>query len=99
MAVRMMPASDVRKRLHQLLNALDDRPLYITAHGRARAVLLDVDRYDRLIEQLEDLADACDPEVARALAEAKAAPGDELVPLDEALRQHGLQRNADEGGQ
>ena len=93
-----MPASDVRKRFHAILDALD-RPLYITTHGRAKAVLLDVDVYNRMVEEMEDLADACDPEVARALTEATAASHDELVPLAEVLERHGLQRTADEGGQ
>jgi prevent-host-death family protein len=95
MTIQMIPASDLRKHLHRILDALD-RPLYITAHGRAKAVLIDIEAYDRMVERMEDLADACDPEVARALSEAKAAPREELVPLREVLERYGLQRTADD---
>jgi prevent-host-death family protein len=97
MSIQTMPASDLRKSLHSVLNALD-RPLFVTAHGRVKAVLMDIERYNQLMDMLEDLEDACNPEVARALAEAKAAPAEELVPLEDVLRRHGLQRQSDQGG-
>jgi len=84
-----MPASDVRRQLHALLGRLA-KPLFITAHGRVKAVLLDVDEYNEMLDRMQDLEDACSAEVRSRVAEAKAAGDDELVGLDDLASKHGV---------
>ena len=55
------------------------RPLVITNHGRSAAVLLDVTKYEELLEQLDLLRDI-------HLAEQQLADG-KGVPHTEALQQ------------
>jgi PHD/YefM family antitoxin component YafN of YafNO toxin-antitoxin module len=86
MTVATMPVSAVRKELNALLSKLT-KPLLVTQHGHVRAVLLSVDRYNALVEELEDARDDRDAELARAVAEASTAA---TVPLADVLREHGL---------
>ena len=53
------------------------RPLVITNHGRSAAVLLDVAKYEELLEQLELLQDVQTAE--RQLAEGKGVIHDEAL--------------------
>jgi prevent-host-death family protein len=56
--------------------------LYLTQRGRPRAVLLDVDEYRRLIDQLEYLDDSLEVLLARereARGEEAARPFDEVI--------------------
>jgi PHD/YefM family antitoxin component YafN of YafNO toxin-antitoxin module len=86
MPVATMPVSEVRKELNALLSKLT-RPLFVTQHGHVRGVLLGIDRYNALVEELEDARDDRDAELARAVAEARTAG---TVPLADLLREHGL---------
>ena len=66
--------------------------------GRVRAVLVDVEQYQDLIDELEDLRDACDPELQRAFAEGAALAKDvdgaiargDLVPFERAAQELGF---------
>jgi len=49
------------------------------------------DSNDAMADELEDLADAANPDLARALAEARAAPREQLTPLSEELRGYTLE--------
>jgi len=71
MAVKILPASEVREQLSSILKDLtkDKEPVVITQHGKAKAVLLDIDRYSTLMQLLEDLEDIRD----FRLAEGEAA--------------------------
>jgi len=59
MPVTIVPVSDLRRDTARLLQSADesDEPVYITQHGRPKAVLLGYQVYERLMAQLEDLAD------------------------------------------
>ncbi len=89
MSMQTMPASDVRKQLHALLGRLT-RPLFITARGRVKAVLLDVDEYNSLIDRMQDLEDACSDEVRRRAAEARTAADAELTDLEDLTSRYGV---------
>ena len=61
----------------------DRGPLYLTQRGRPRAVLLDVDEYRALVEQLEHLDDS----VEALLARERRERGDETArPLANVIR-------------
>ncbi len=59
MAVTIVPISDLRRNTARLLQHAgeSDEPVYITQHGRPKAVLLGCQAYEHLMAQLEDLAD------------------------------------------
>ncbi|MDI6816063.1 MAG: type II toxin-antitoxin system Phd/YefM family antitoxin [Actinomycetota bacterium] len=59
MAIKILPASEVRGQLSGILKRLaeDKAPIYITQYGKAKAVLMDIERYDALMQLLEDLED------------------------------------------
>ena len=56
---RVLPVTEVRKRLYALINACDDsaRTFIITSDGRAVARLVAEQEYESLIETLEVLSD------------------------------------------
>lgn len=66
----ILPATEVKRRLLELLKRLDvDRgTITITRNGVPAGVLMSVDEYDSLIETLEILADA---RLVRELATAR----------------------------
>jgi len=86
MTVTAMPVSEVRKKLSALLPKLAE-PLFVTQHGHVKAVMLGIDRYNSLVEELEDARDDRDAELAKAVAGARTAG---TVPLADVLREHGL---------
>jgi len=59
MTVTIVPISDLRRNAARLLKYTGEsaEPVYITQHGRPKAVLLGYESYERLMTQLEDLAD------------------------------------------
>ena len=59
MAATTVSVSDLRRDTARLLQSADesDEPVYITQHGHPKAVLLGYQVYERLVAQLEDLAD------------------------------------------
>jgi len=59
MAATTVSVSDLRRDTARLLQRAgeSDEPVYITQHGRPKAVLLGYQVYERLMAQLEDLAD------------------------------------------
>ncbi len=88
----IMPVTDVRRALTSLIGRLQ-KPIYITQHGRARAVLIDAEQFDEMLDEMEDLRRACDPawraELARVREMAKddaslhaAEERGDLVPLE-----------------
>jgi antitoxin YefM len=56
---RMLPISEVKARLPELIAAVQEREeeVIVTRNGRTAAVLLNVDEYDRLKATLEVLSD------------------------------------------
>lgn len=66
-------------------------PVYLTQRGRPRAVLLDVDEYRALIEQLEYLDDS----IEALLAHQRIERGEETTrPFDEVIREIRARRAA-----
>jgi len=66
----VVPISEMRLRQNELLERVSDKPILLTQHGRAVAVLLGPEPYNRLLEQLEDLQLALD--AAEVLAQREA---------------------------
>jgi PHD/YefM family antitoxin component YafN of YafNO toxin-antitoxin module len=68
----VVPAKDVSRMLPRILNRLSsDESVFITdATGRAKAVLLDIDKYHAMMDALEDEAGGPDAAVAGALLRA-----------------------------
>jgi prevent-host-death family protein len=54
-----LPISDLRRQASQVIQSVqrEGDVVYITQHGRPAAVLVDYERYEALLAQLEDLAD------------------------------------------
>ncbi len=59
MGVVIVPISDLRRDTARLLKQVGEtaEPIYITQYGRPKAVLLGYEAYERMMAQLEDLAD------------------------------------------
>ena len=55
---KIAPISDFRSRQNELLQQLAEGPLVLTQHGRAAAVLVSLEEWNQLIEQLEYLEDS-----------------------------------------
>ena len=53
----LVPISEARARLSQLVREAADQEVVLMNHGRPAAVLISADRYDSLLEELEDLKD------------------------------------------
>lgn len=69
----IVSATDAGRALPGLLNKIStsEGACYITdGDGRARAVLLDIDRYNAMMDALEDQAGPADAKVAGALLRA-----------------------------
>ncbi len=62
----VIPISELRLRQNQLLEQVSDEPILLTQHGRAVAVLIGPEPYNRLLEYIEDLQLAIDAVEARA---------------------------------
>ncbi len=57
---RTMPISDLRGNQAQILDGLKEAPILLTRQGKAAAVLVDPDKWNALIELVEDLEDSVD---------------------------------------
>ena len=86
MAIVTMPVSDVRKNLNNLISDLE-RPILVTQHGRVKAVLMPIDDYNDMLDELEDARLMADPDFQASVAEARAGGG---VPLEDVLQKNGL---------
>jgi prevent-host-death family protein len=74
----LYPAADLDSKAEGLLRQVQDtrRPVVLTQEGKGAAVLLDLDTYQSLLEEVELLRD-----VHRGLADVEAG---RVVPHDEA---------------
>ena len=79
MATRIITVSELKANLGALLAELGDRgfPMYVTQHGKPRAVLADYDEYEAMLKKIEDLEDLL------AMKESLAAPEEEAISLRE----------------
>jgi antitoxin StbD len=55
--VEMVPISEAKGRLSELVRDSDLDDVLLLRHGRVAAVMLSARRYDALMEELEDLRD------------------------------------------
>jgi prevent-host-death family protein len=83
MAFETVAVTDVRRGLRDILTRLT-KPLFVTQHGRVKAVILSIDAYNRLVDELDDARLAADPEIRKSLADAQGAYNrGEMIPLHE----------------
>ena len=71
----LVPISGLRTRQNEILDQLADKPVVLTQHGRAAAVLVSPEQWNLLVELVEDLTDALDALEMRA----RIASGEETV--------------------
>lgn len=79
MTTRIVTVSELKTKLGALMAELEKQgiPMYVTQHGKPKAVLTRYDEYEALLKKLEDLEDLL------AMKESLAAPEEEAVSLDE----------------
>jgi len=75
MTVTILPTNEVRSRIGSLLNRLREtgEPIFISRHGQAEAVLLSVDRYNAMMDLLEDREDELDTALGQRIREEREA--------------------------
>ena len=86
MRIITVPVTDIRERIRSILATLD-APVFVTQRGRVKAVLLGIDAYNDLLDDLDDARLASDPEFLTSLAEAKTG---RTVPFEVVLKENGL---------
>jgi len=80
----IVPVSEAKARLAELVRAAQDEDVVILRHGRPAAVIVGVDRLEAIIEELEEARDRV------AHDEARNTPDDMFVPLDKVKAEFGL---------
>lgn len=61
MALRVVGTRQLREQLADVIGELrDTEEIVVTQRGQARAVLVDIERYNQLLERLEFLEDSID---------------------------------------
>ena len=78
----VVPISDLRIRQAEVLRKLPDGPVVLARRGRAAAVLVSLEKWNRLMAELEDLHDAVE------LMEARHSPAS-FTDLDEYVARRG----------
>lgn len=54
---RLVPISEARARLGELLAEADEQEIYVLRHGRPAGVLVSIDKFEGLLNRIEDLED------------------------------------------
>jgi len=83
MTTRIVTVSELKTRLGALMAELEEQgiPVFVTQHGKPKAVLTRFDEYEALMKKLEDFEDLL------AMKESLAAPEEEAMSLDEYERE------------
>ena len=83
MPTRIVTVSELKVRLGALMAELEGQgiPLYVTQHGKPKAVLARYDEYEALTKKVEDLEDLL------IMKESLSVPEDEAVGLEDYERQ------------
>ena len=86
MAAEFVTVARLRSEMAKVLSELQrgGEPVYLTQRGQPRAVLLDVDHYRSLLEQLEYLDDSIEALLAD---ERRETGGDTTTPLEKVIEQ------------
>lgn len=53
----IVPITDAKARLPELVRTAESEDVFIVRHGRPAAVLIGVDRYEAMLDRVEDLED------------------------------------------
>jgi prevent-host-death family protein len=79
MATRIFTVSELKVKLGTLMAELEEQglPLYVTQHGKPKAVLARYDEYEALLRKLEDMEDLL------AMKESLAVPDGQAVSLQD----------------
>jgi prevent-host-death family protein len=79
MTTRIVTVSELKVRLGALMAELEEQgvPLYVTRHGKPKAVLARYDEYEALLRKIEDMEDLL------AMKESLAASDEEAVSLED----------------
>lgn len=79
MVTRIVSISELKTNLAMLIGRLDTEgvPVYVTQHGKPKAVLVKYDDYEALQEKVETLEDLL------AMKDALSTPEEEAMTLDE----------------
>lgn len=66
MSTQIMPVSDLRRKTSEVISTVQGKSnvVYITQHGRPAVVLMDYERYEQLMAELEDISDQASLESA-----------------------------------
>ena len=83
MPTRIVTVSELKVRLGALMAELEGQgiPLYVTQHGKPKAVLARYDEYEALTKKVEDLEDLL------VMKESLSVSEDEAVGLEDYERQ------------
>jgi len=75
MGVTILPTSEVRDKMASILKRLREtgEPVFITRYSKAEAVLLPVERYNAMLDLLEDREDELDSALGRRIQEERQA--------------------------
>lgn len=79
-----IPLTEAKARLAEVVRQAEEGDVVILRHGRPAAVIVAPDRYEALLEELEDLRDRI------SVYESEKSSPDLRVPLDKALAELGL---------
>ena len=87
MATKIVTVSELKMNLARVMAQLEAEgvPVYVTQHGKPKAVMVQYKEYEALLENLEDLEDAL------AMRQALSSPQEEAVSLDEYERRRAAQ--------
>ena len=87
MAVKIVTVSELKTRLATAIADLDAKgvPIYVTQHGKPKAVLVGYEDYEALLGKIEDLEDI------RDMKEAMESPENDSITLEEYERQRTAQ--------
>ncbi len=79
MATTIVTVSELKTKLGALMSELEEKgvPMFVTQHGKPKAVLTRYDEYEALMRKLEDFEDLL------AMKDSLAAPEEEAVSLDD----------------
>ncbi len=79
MPTRIVTVSELKVRLGALMAELEGQgiPLYVTQHGKPKAVLARYDEYEALLKKVEDLEDIL------LVKESLGAPEEEAIGLED----------------
>ena len=84
--IKTTNVSTLRTDLSSFLSDLEDGPVLILSHSRPKAVLVDPELFEALVEKVEFLEDLVDGR--RAIAEFRADP-DYIVDAEEVFKRLG----------